>query len=459
LDVVEKTAAMPANEYVPGRSVGNERHSAWVAVQVVLVRLRFLFLLACVLLVVGAWPTLRSYWGQLTRPTTELSGAMSLNMEYWCPMCPGVVSDWPGKCPVCNMVLVRREKGEPAPLPDGVVARMQFSPYRVQLAGIRTAPVEYRPLRREVVMVGTVVGGEPASALVDAEVFENELPLLAVGVRVEATCDRLVGHVPYSGEVVALEPGPTVGGRIFRVRLKISDPGQELRPGTLVRARAETSITGLEWWRRAAAEAWRDGVAAELSARIPIAQAGPAMPSGVETLLRGAAAEALREQGVGLAIPHSSAIDHGSREVAFVESGPGMFDAVEVTVGPRRGDFYPVLRGVEVGQRVAVAGAFLLDAEMWLNHGLAATYFGATRGASTTPPPPTIPQNRGTLSAADRVLASRQKVCPVTDEPLDSMGGPVRVDVGGRTVFVCCKGCEAPLRKSPEKYLAKLPAK
>ena len=44
-----------------------------------------------------------------------------------------------------------------------------------------------------------------------------------------------------------------------------------------------------------------------------------------------------------------------------------------------------------------------------------------------------------------------------TGEPLDSMGGPVRVDLDGRVVFVCCKSCEKPLRKTPAEYLAKLP--
>ena len=44
------------------------------------------------------------------------------------------------------MTLVRRQKGEMTPLPDGVVARVQLSPYRIQLAGIRTSTVEYRRL-------------------------------------------------------------------------------------------------------------------------------------------------------------------------------------------------------------------------------------------------------------------------------------------------------------------------
>jgi Cu(I)/Ag(I) efflux system membrane fusion protein len=60
-------------------------------------------------------------------------------------------------------------------------------------------------------------------------------------------------------------------------------------------------------------------------------------------------------------------------------------------------------------------------------------------------------------SPEDRRLIERQKVCPVTGESLDAMGGPVRIVVDGRTVFVCCAACEKPLRKSPQKYLSKLP--
>ena len=81
-------------------------------------------------------------------------GAVSSDTEYWCPMCPGVVSDWPTKCPVCSMTLVRRQKGEMTPLPDGVVARVQLSPYRIQLAGVRTSAVEFRRLECEVVVPG-----------------------------------------------------------------------------------------------------------------------------------------------------------------------------------------------------------------------------------------------------------------------------------------------------------------
>ena len=49
------------------------------------------------------------------------------------------------KCPICGMPLSIRKKGEAAPLPAGITGRVQLSPERIQLAGIKTVPVEYRP--------------------------------------------------------------------------------------------------------------------------------------------------------------------------------------------------------------------------------------------------------------------------------------------------------------------------
>ncbi len=96
--------------------------------------------------------------------------------------------------------LVRRKKGEAVPLPDGVLARMQFSPYRVQLAGIRTAAVEYRPLRREVVLVGPAEKTDSASVPVRADVFETDLPFLREGQPIEAANDCAARSSPLPGQ-------------------------------------------------------------------------------------------------------------------------------------------------------------------------------------------------------------------------------------------------------------------
>lgn len=47
-----------------------------------------------------------------------------------------------------------------------------------------------------------------------------------------------------------------------------------------------------------------------------------------------------------------------------------------------------------------------------------------------------------------------QKLCPVTGEPLDSMGGAIPVKANGETIYVCCQGCVKAVNKDPKKYLA-----
>jgi len=60
------------------------------------------------------------------------------------------------------------------------------------------------------------------------------------------------------------------------------------------------------------------------------------------------------------------------------------------------------------------------------------------------------------LPEADQHAARAQKNCPVTDEPLGSMGVPIKVEVEGREVFVCCEGCIDELKSDFAKYSSKL---
>lgn len=63
------------------------------------------------------------------------------------------------------------------------------------------------------------------------------------------------------------------------------------------------------------------------------------------------------------------------------------------------------------------------------------------------------------LPDGDREAAIGQKLCPVSGEPLGSMGLPVKVAVESRDVFICCEGCRDILEKEPAKYLTKLDGK
>ena len=72
--------------------------------------------------------------------------------------------------------------------------------------------------------------------------------------------------------------------------------------------------------------------------------------------------------GKQLAIPRSAVIDTGRSKIVYVESAPGIYDMRAVKLGPLASeDWYPIVSGLEEGDRVVTAGTFLIDAENRLN--------------------------------------------------------------------------------------------
>jgi hypothetical protein len=182
-------------------------------------------------------------------------------------------------------------------------------------------------------------------------------------------------------------------------------------------------------------------------------------------------------EGEVLSIPEGAVIDTGRKQVVFVEREPGVFEGVEVELGPRTGGYYPVLQGLSPGDKVAGAGSFLLDAETRLNPAAASAYFGASGGSVSSEPTSSgaqmssdssaVKANAATLSASDlenilqlpaeeRDSAIAQAICPVTGEQLGSMGVPIKVMVNGKPVFLCCNACRDEAAAHPEKILNKL---
>jgi hypothetical protein len=393
-----------------------------------LVRLRFPVILLVAFVVVGRWDALRNYWDTFTRAVAHedaAARAVSNDTEYFCPMDPGVVADWPGKCGVCNMALVRRKRAEATALPDGIVARMQLTPYRVQLAGIQTAPVAYRPLERTITAAAVVPRDERPDAgtvRLTVEVPARERPWLRAARPASAWVDD---QPALSGTTKPLADAGDSGS--LAVEIVLDDPGHDLRPGAVVNVRIAIPIARVEPFRSqpsdppalVAREA-RAVFACPDHAETPYERPGrcpkdqnelerkslagnqrlrwwcPMHPEVTAASAGQKCAECggmvlrprvitYNPRGQVLAVPESAVVDSGTSRVVFVERMPGMFEGVEIELGPRCGDEYPVVRGLTAGERVAVAGGFLLDAETRLNTSLSASYFGAGRANERRP--------------------------------------------------------------------------
>jgi hypothetical protein len=78
------------------------------------------------------------------------------------------------------------------------------------------------------------------------------------------------------------------------------------------------------------------------------------------------------------------------------------------------------------------------------------------KGASLETKEP-VAANVSKLSAEDRKLAEKQKFCAVQNGvPLGAMGVPVKIDVKGQSVFLCCEACRSRAEADAEKTLAKV---
>ena len=81
----------------------------------------------------------------------------------------------------------------------------------------------------------------------------------------------------------------------------------------------------------------------------------------------------------------------------------------------------------------------------------------ATGGSSAAGPADEVAAARAKLSPEDRALIDAQEWCVVqTDERLGSMGVPLKIDIKGQPVFICCKGCQKKAEKDPDATLTKL---
>ena len=84
-----------------------------------------------------------------------------------------------------------------------------------------------------------------------------------------------------------------------------------------------------------------------------------------------------------------------------------------------------------------------------------ATTASTTKAEAT--PTDEVALERANLSPEDRKLVEAQEWCVISSEKkLGSMGAPIKLDIKGQPVFVCCAGCKRKAQADPDATLAKV---
>jgi RND family efflux transporter MFP subunit len=150
---------------------------------------------------------------------------------------------------------------------------------------------------------------------VEADVYEQELPLARVGQPARVTMDAYPGE-SFLGRAIYIYPFVEENTRTVKVRFQFANRGGRLKPG---------------------------------------------MYASVE--MQGA-------DGTGLTVPADAILDSGRQQVVFVAQGDGRFTPRTVKIGRRLGARTEMLDGVTEGEQVAVGANFFLDSESQLRAGL-----------------------------------------------------------------------------------------
>jgi RND family efflux transporter MFP subunit len=169
---------------------------------------------------------------------------------------------------------------------------------------------------------------------VNAQIFQDDIGRLKPGDRVAITVDSYPGHT-FTGQIEEILPQVDMATRTVRVRLEIANPGLKLKPGMFVNVDAKTNL------------------------------------------------------GRQLVVPASAVFQSGTRQLVFLNHGNGNLEPKEISVGPRIGDNFVVLKGLEAHQSIVTSANFLIDSESQLQ----------AAAGSFAPPPPGAGSNAPTANA------------------------------------------------------------
>jgi multidrug efflux pump subunit AcrA (membrane-fusion protein) len=199
-------------------------------------------------------------------------------------------------------------------IPESEIDRIEKSG-QVSKSLVLPSPVSGVVLKKDALPGMAITAGMPLYTIADlssvwvlADVYPSETASVSAGNKAEALASFLPGEV-FRGRVDFVYPTLTEETRTVKVRVVLPNPRGLLKPGMYVRV--------------------------ALTARS-------------------------RE---ALSVPRTALIPTGERQIAFVESSPGVYAPREVKTGAQGRDFVEILSGLTPGETVVTSANFLIDSE------------------------------------------------------------------------------------------------
>jgi len=129
-----------------------------------------------------------------------------------------------------------------------------------------------------------------------------------------------------------------------------------------------------------------------------------------------------------ITVPADAVVDSGNKKTVYVAKSDGVFEPRKVETGGRYGDHVEIVKGLMVGERIVVAGTFLIDSESRMKAAAAGVY-----GETSEDPVCGMAVDQNTTKAAGRTIEYR-----------------------GQTYYFCSDECKVSFDKEPAKYAAKV---
>jgi membrane fusion protein, copper/silver efflux system len=200
---------------------------------------------------------------------------------------------------------------------------------------------------------------------VKLEAYESEMALLKYGQQVEFETEAYPGKV-FTGTISFIDPVLNEKTRTAALRVSIENPDGILKPGMFVRAKvlaklgADGTAIGEDlagkWVGSMHPEIIKDGPGTCDICGMPL------VPIESTDLV-----DTGESKGPPLVIPATAPLITGKRAVVYVhltDREKPTFEGREIVLGPRAGDYYIVLSGLEEGEMVVTNGSFKIDSSL-----------------------------------------------------------------------------------------------